>query len=128
MTGRSVPEWIGKNADSAIPPRIRVRVFEAHGGRCAGCTRKIGPADKWDCDHIQALANGGQNRERNLQPLCSWCHGDKTKADVAEKAVTYRKKAKHIGVKKRAGNSLSHPKYKRKMDGTVVLRVPLQEE
>lgn len=121
MTGRTVPEWRGKTPDSAIPPRVRVRVFEAHGGRCAGCTRKIGPADKWDCDHIQALANGGQNREANLQPLCSWCHGDKTRADVAEKSVTYRKKSKHLGLHK-PKSRLTHPRLKRKMDGSVVKR------
>jgi 5-methylcytosine-specific restriction endonuclease McrA len=54
----------------------------------------------WQCDHIVAVVNGGENRERNLQTLCGPCHGFKTKADVSEKAKVYAVKAKHLGVKK----------------------------
>ena len=97
---RSVPEWIGKTPDTAIPPRVQLRVFDSAKGRCANCTRKIGAADPWQCDHIQALVNGGQNRESNLQCLCSWCHIAKTRVDVAEKSAVYQKRVKHVGVKK----------------------------
>jgi hypothetical protein len=24
-------------------------------------------------DHVQAIINGGENREKYLHPLCSWC-------------------------------------------------------
>lgn len=81
------------------PPRVRLRLFEAAGGKCAACTRKIRPGDSWQADHVAALANGGENRERNLQILCGWCHADKTRADVAEKSRTYRKKLKAAGAK-----------------------------
>jgi 5-methylcytosine-specific restriction protein A len=65
---RSVPEWIGKTDDTPPPPRVRLRVFEAHNGKCHLTGRKIGPADQWDVDHVLALANGGENRESNLAP------------------------------------------------------------
>lgn len=31
---RDVEEWIGKTPDSAIPKRVRLRVFERLGGQC----------------------------------------------------------------------------------------------
>lgn len=93
---RAVTEWIGANDNTAIPPRVRVRVFDRAGGKCQCCTRKLYPGDKWEADHIVALINGGMNREANLQCLCDWCHANKTRSDVATKALTARKRAKHV--------------------------------
>ncbi len=31
----------------------------------------------YEIDHIRPLANGGDNKASNLQPLCKACHGDK---------------------------------------------------
>ncbi len=98
---RSTPEWIAKHDDEAIPPRVRVRVFG--NGICAKCGRQLLPG-KWACDHVIALANGGQHREANLQPLCnSPCHSGKTARDVAIKSKTYHMRAKAIGVSARKG-------------------------
>lgn len=121
MTGRSTPEWIGKTPDTAIPNRVALRVFEAHGGRCHLSGRKITPADKWDCDHVIALINGGENRESNLAPALRSEHREKTKADVAQKSKDARVRSKHLGTYKskwpmRNGN------LRKKLDGTVVKR------
>ena len=100
---RSVPEWIGKTHDTPIPMRVKFRVFTRCKGACQGnCGRKLTPADKWDCDHIQALINGGENRESNLQVLCSWCHKKKTKQDIKVKAKTQRMAKKHVGIRSRS--------------------------
>lgn len=114
---RSVPEWIGPTDDAAIPPRVRVRVFERAGGKCEVCTRKLGPADKWQADHALAIINGGANRESNLRCICDWCHKAKSKTDVAEKASVYAKKAKHIGAKPKRP---WHPGLRKKLNGQVV--------
>lgn len=98
---RAVPEWIGSGPDVAIPMRVRVRVFDRYHGCCQGCLRKLSAGDKWDCDHIVAIVNGGENRESNLRVMCAWCHKRKTAADVAEKSTVYRRKAKHIGAIRR---------------------------
>ncbi len=122
---RSVAEWIGATPDTAIPIRVRLRLFERCEGRCECCNRKLMPGDRWDADHKVALINGGQNRERNLQVLCDWCHPEKTKADVREKAITARKRSKHIGIKRRKGPPMpgaKDSKWKRKMDGSLELR------
>lgn len=96
---RSAALWIGKTDDQAIPPRVRLRVFEAAGGRCQCCGRKLGPGDKWQADHVIALINGGAHSEANLQCLCDWCHKAKTREDVAEKAKSARIRQRQAGIR-----------------------------
>lgn len=121
---RSVTEWVGKTDDAAIPPRVRLRVFERHGGICAISGRKIMPGDAWQVDHIIALSRGGQHREANLQPVLDAPHKAKTRDDVAVKAKIDRVRKAHLGIKtKRAtipGSKASG--WKKRIDGSVVPR------
>lgn len=96
--GRSVPEWIGSSPDAAIPPRVKARVFLAHDGKCHRSGRKIRPGEAWQCDHVIAIINGGQNRESNLAPILTDPHTAKTSEDVAIKSKTARMRAKHLGI------------------------------
>lgn len=123
-TARSTEEWIGTSPDSVIPPRVRVRVFERADGHCQICTRKINAGERWIADHVVALINGGENRERNLQLICDWCDRKvKTPADVAEKSRTARVKAKHLGIKRKSTFACSRDsRWKKKIDGSVVPR------
>jgi len=122
---RKLPEWSSKNHDTAPPPRVRLRIYEAATGRCQGCTRKVIPG-KWQADHIVALINGGENRETNLQLICDECHKAKTGDDVAEKAAVTRKRAKHVGVKNaskwRGFQTNRGGKWKSKIGGGAVRR------
>ncbi len=96
---RSTDLWVGRTDDSAIPPRVRLRVFERFGGVCqCGCTRRIQAGEAWEADHIQALINGGKHEEANLQPLLREHHKIKTKADVKIKAKSARIRQKHLGI------------------------------
>lgn len=97
---RELPEWIGATPDTAVPPRVKDRVFRRHGGRCHKTGRKIRrPFDKWECDHVIALINGGENRESNLAPvLAGRTHREKTDRDLAEKSKVYRIRLKHLGI------------------------------
>jgi 5-methylcytosine-specific restriction endonuclease McrA len=123
---RSVDEWVGATDDTAIPDRVRLRVFLRFHGVCHCCERKITTGETWVCDHMQALINGGENRENNLAPLCDWCDKRvKTPADVAEKSRTYRRRAKHLGIKPRKARPMPGTKasgWKRKMNGTLERR------
>lgn len=125
MMSRSVAEWIGANPDADIPPRVRLRVFRKHDGNCASCMRPLLPGH-WACDHIIALANGGEHREQNLQPLCdSPCHSQKTRNDVAEKSRVYKRAASHAGIKLRKSRPLPGSKasgIKIRMNGQVERR------
>lgn len=123
MTGRPVPEWIGATPNAAIPPRVRLRIFERDNGICHISGRKIMPGDAWDCDHKVALINGGEHRESNLAPALRDKHREKTAADVAEKARTARIRARHLGIKKPSRFACAKTsKFKKKLDGSVVLR------
>ena len=121
---RQLPEWIGKNDDSRISDRVRVRVFARHAGRCHCCGRIIRVAEKWDCDHITALINGGEHRESNLAPILVEHHRAKTVADVNIKSKTYQSRKRRLGLKKSKrpiiGSKASG--WKRKMSGEWVRR------
>jgi hypothetical protein len=99
LGGRSIPEWIGATPDSKPPPRVRDRIFMRAGGRCYLSDRKIRPGEKWEAEHIQALGNGGENRERNLAPALVAPHKTKTKADRKVKAKTDAMRKKHHGIR-----------------------------
>lgn len=111
---RATPEWIGKTPDAKIPPRVRRRVFMAHGGVCHLAGRKIKPGEPWDCDHVIALINGGEHRESNLAPALRDKHREKTAEDVAEKSRVYRKAAKNIGIDLRKGPKIQSPGFQRR--------------
>lgn len=97
MTGRSVPEWRGATPDSAIPTRVRIRLFERCGGICALTGRKLGPGE-WDLDHKKALADRGEHRESNLQVVWRPKHREKTSIENSDRAKADRIFAKHHGV------------------------------
>ena len=95
---RTVPEWIGKTDDAAIPARVQVRVFAAAEGKCVVC--KNARAKGYECDHVIPLILGGEHRESNLQLLCKPCHKAKSRLDVKLKAKVARVRKRHLGLKK----------------------------
>jgi 5-methylcytosine-specific restriction endonuclease McrA len=97
---RSIPDWVGKTDDAAIPPRVRLRIWQRGIGHCEECGRKIMGGETWEIDHRVALALGGKHRERNLRVLCTWCHRTKTAIEQAKKAKADRAAKRHAGIKK----------------------------
>jgi 5-methylcytosine-specific restriction enzyme A len=95
---RTVPEWIGESPETAVPPRVKLRVFDAYSGRCHWSGKKITAGERWDVDHVRALINGGENRECNLAPILRDKHLEKTARDIDEKAKVARLRAKHLGL------------------------------
>lgn len=104
--------------------KTKLAAFARAGGRCeCGCGKKLMPGDV-EYDHITAAALGGDNSLENCRVLSRACHRAKTNGDVAAIAKSNRNRAKHIGAHKskhpmRCGR---HSKFKKKLDGTVVLR------
>jgi len=95
---RPTKEWIGKHDGASIPPRVRLRVYDAHEGICYLCRLPIKPVESWQVDHKVALINGGSHRESNLAPVHSHCHVAKTAKDVAEKAKVAAIRKRHLGI------------------------------
>ncbi len=121
---RDVPEWIGKDDDAKIPPRVKDRVAQRAGDCCQTCSREIGGRLRAEFDHIIPLILGGKNREANLQLLCNECHGAKTKRDVKIKAKVARvRRRQKLGIKRPSqfACSTSSP-WKKKVGGEVVRR------
>lgn len=98
---RSVPEWIGKTDDEAIPPRVKLRIFEKYKRKCCECRLDIVGRLLPAYDHVIAIANGGENKESNIQLLCTECHKVKTKSDVSEKSTLNKKKIKRLKLRRR---------------------------
>lgn len=122
---RSVEEWIGKTDDSRPPAHVRLRIFNAHNGVCHISGRKITAADQWDLEHVQALCNGGKNREANLAPALRDKHKEKTTKDRAEKAKTDALASRHLGIRAKASRPMAGSRasgFKKKMNGEVVKR------
>lgn len=111
---------VGTTNRRSMSPSRRLRIWEAHGGVCCLCGGKIdGVREKWTVEHIRALGLGGADDDANCAPAHEDCRRVKDKADVKAIAKAKRTKAKHIGVGK-PKSSLSHPRFKKLMDGTVV--------
>ena len=123
---RSVPEWIGKNAESNPPPRVRLRVFDRYDGRCqCGCNRKIMAGEAWDLEDTIAIVNGGERRESNFKPWLKEHHKGKTARDVREKSIVRRKRMKSLGIAPKKGRPMPGSKasgIRKRMDGTVERR------
>lgn len=112
---RSVDEWIGRTDDAMPPPRVRARIFSAHGGRCHISGRLIRAGDKWHLDHLVALILGGENRESNMAPALTEPHKIKTAGEMKIKAKIARVRNKHLGIYKPRNITRW-----RKFDGSIV--------
>jgi len=121
---RRVPEWVGKTDDTPVPPRVKIRVLDRYFGLCDECTWPIGDS-KWTCDHRVAIINGGENRERNLRPICIPCNKEKNKLDMEIKSKITRIRKRHLGLRKAKGRPLPGTKasgIRKRFDGTVERR------
>lgn len=118
---RTVDEWIGKTDDSMPPLRVKDRIRERQGNRCAISGVELRPGIKVEYDHIVPLWLGGRNAESNLQAVTSDAHKGKTASEAKVRARCNAVRKKHLGIKpeKRGG---FNRKLKRLMDGTVVNR------
>lgn len=121
---REVDDWIGRTDNTPPPQRVRLRVIDRQGGRCAITGRDFRPGDEIHLDHIIPLACGGRNAEDNLQAVIAEAHREKTAEDVALKAKIARVRAKHLGLAKpkrvMAGSRAS--RLKKHLDGSVSRR------
>jgi 5-methylcytosine-specific restriction endonuclease McrA len=106
---RAVPEWIAKHDDQAIPPRVKLRIFERENGICHLTGVKILPGDQWDADHKVPLILGGAHRENNLFPAIRADHRKKTATEQAVKSKVAKVRKKHVGITRPAGKIKSAP-------------------
>lgn len=112
---RAVSEWVAAHDDQKIPDRVKLRIWQREGGRCYLSGKIIRPGDKYEFEHVIALANGGEHRESNIRLALKAPHKIKSAQDRRQQAKSDRIRKRHLGIKK-SGKKIPY----RKFDGTPV--------
>lgn len=109
-----------------FPAKVRLAAFQRANGCCEGvlgngkpCGAKLS-VGKYEFDHDNPDGLTGEPTLANCVVLCAQCHKDKTKKDVANIARAKRREIKHLGAKPKS--RAWSTRYRKRMDGTVVLR------
>lgn len=97
---RTIPEWVGKHDDAAIPGDVKLRIWNRAKGHCQICTRKILAGEVKHFDHKTPLADGGRHAEKNLQIACVACHAEKTAGEATERAKVKAVAKSVLGLKR----------------------------
>jgi 5-methylcytosine-specific restriction protein A len=87
---RSIPEWIGRTDDAMPPASVFDRLWEKQDGKDAITGIAFTSKDKVIRDHIVPLADGGENRESNLQLITAETHKTKTRVEATARAKARR--------------------------------------
>ncbi len=113
----------------SISSMRRLKILEAANNHCHICALRIDSGQLWDVEHVRPLALGGLDDDHNLAPAHRHCHAPKTVEDIGRISKAKRQAAKHVGASQ-SRNPMpgsKRSKWKRKMDGTTVLRSRLIE-
>jgi 5-methylcytosine-specific restriction protein A len=125
-----IPEDVGPTARVLRMTQRRVlAIWERHKGICVNCGKQIdGVRDKWFCEHIIALTNGGKDNESNIGPAHWTCKKDKDAADVAQAAKSKDVKQRHLGIKDPTRRKIpSPPKAPKRPSKILPPRRPIYE-
>lgn len=108
-----------------FPQKVKAQAFVRAAGKCEGpnCGARL-TLGKVEYDHDLACDLGGDNSLENCVVLCTPCHKAKTAThDMPLISKGRRIRKREIGIKKRSTFACSKDsKFKKRMDGTVVLR------
>ena len=114
---------IGTTPRKPLSPTQRLKLFEAHRGICALCSRPI-RGEPWRDEHLRALGLGGGNEVENRAPVHIACAEAKDSDDLPRIAKAKRQKMAHLGIKKSSrpipGSRASG--FKKHLDGRVTRR------
>lgn len=107
-----------------LTSKQRMAMFVRHNGICCVCGHTIdGVRQSWD-EHINPLWLSGDNKAENRAPAHAKCARVKTAGEATDRSHTRAVAERHFGAKRpksvMPGSRLS--KWKRRMDGTVVMR------
>ncbi len=124
MNARAVKEWVGRRPESMPGTLVLLRLYAKQNGLCAcGCTRVMSfERDQIDCDHVQPLKDGGENREANLQLLLHEHHQIKTSAENVARGAANRHQAKAFTRPKPSFQSRGFPPAKPRHTATSPIR------
>ena len=102
--------------------RVKLEAFKRSGGQCEGCTARLF-VGRFDYHHDREDTMGGEPTLQNCKVLCDACHDKITKEHAPIIAKSNRQRNKHLGIKRKSGFQTNrNGRFRKKMDGTVVLR------
>jgi len=80
-----------KNLPKPIRHKVWINQFKnSLVGKCVCCDRDI-TYDNWDCGHIIAVANGGEDKISNMLPTCRRCNLDMGIMDMNDYITSIKK-------------------------------------
>jgi 5-methylcytosine-specific restriction endonuclease McrA len=113
-------EYVAPAKRKPLSDKQRAQRFLQAEGRCEKCGGRIRNGE-FEVDHDTSLYSGGKESPDNRYVLCWPCHGTKTaKRDAPAHAKIDRIHKRRAGIKSKS--RLTHPKLKRRFDGSVVER------
>ncbi len=121
---RTVPEWIARHDDQAIPERVKLRILRRESYVCFLSKAIIVDGDSVEFHHRIALRDGGEHRESNIFPVLRKYHRLETAWQALARAEVDRKAKRAFGIHK-SRNPLPcgrSSKWKKKVSGEVVPR------
>lgn len=62
------------------------RIFLDANGICCNCGKQIRQGDQWFVEHVESLAQGGADDDKNARPAHTKCKPAKDATDAASKA------------------------------------------
>jgi 5-methylcytosine-specific restriction protein A len=97
---RTVKEWVGDNANTRAPQKVKDRVADRTDKCCTICGIRVYRGGQIDHairikDWLGTEEAPHGNRETNLQFLCKPCHGKKTSGEATAGAKVNRIKKRH---------------------------------
>lgn len=116
---------VGTTPRKPLTPTQRLKLFEAHGGKCSLCGLQIKAGEKWIDEHLRALALGGSNDIDNRAPVHVACAEAKThKEDLPRIAKAKRQKMASLGIKRDAGPKIKSAGFPSRKDRTPKVSLP----
>lgn len=109
-TARSNTEWIGNSPDHYPPWSVVLRIIVRQNALCAitGKPIKSITKDQVTVEHIRPLADGGENRESNIQIVLRGTDKEKTAREVTARAKANRARKKDLGLDEPKGPPLQN--------------------
>jgi 5-methylcytosine-specific restriction protein A len=113
---RTIPEWIAKHDDQAIPDRVKLRILRRENNICFLSGTPIVDGDQVEFHHRIALRDGGEHRESNIYPVHRKAHRLETARQALARSKDDRRAKKAFGIRK-----AKHPiRGWKRFDGTPV--------
>ncbi len=112
---------------SEFTRETKLKEWQASGGCCRDCGRKLYAADRKEYDHDQPDWDGGSNKPENCRLRCGWCHDIKThKVEAPQRAEMKHHQKIAAGVEREADHPMPFgrkSRLKKKVGGGVVDRI-----